>query len=558
MSTSPTIHAEEVTTQMNSPFFNLVDEPWIPVLLTDGTDAELSIIQVFERAESIRRLNGELPTMRPTILRILIAVMSRALGLPKDPDDWAGRVADWETVTTKVEGYLAKHRERFWLRHPNEPFFQVADLGPAKGEPKGLGAFVADYPANVQMFTQRGPDSLERMAPAEAARWLIHTQAYDTSGIKTPDRRDPRAKGGKVYPLGTAWGGKGEILIASGENLAFTLRLNYIAPESIEAISGPEDLPPWERPHPGPLAEFDTPARPRGFLQVYTWQARRLRLVFDGESVVRVVLCYGDPLAEQNRRNLDPMMTWRYSKPQSKKLDTTVFMPGMVDPSKAVWRSLAAWLPTKAQARVEEQPQFKEPGVLQWIGKLASAEMLDNNFMPDISTFGVEYGPQSATFAEVADDSLKVPPFLLAEDAVDAASTVLAAIDDADTVAWYLGTYAVNLAKARGIDAADTPRTEAREEAYLVFGKLFKQWLTLLEENTAWSEARTHWQKAVKVAAFNQAKTMADEAGEESYIGRLIDVENKSWLNTELALIYLRRGLAKTLTLAFEEENHDG
>ncbi|MCQ9385379.1 type I-E CRISPR-associated protein Cse1/CasA [Brevibacterium moorei] len=542
---------------MNQPFFNLIDEPWIPVLLTDGTDAELSINEVFRKAESIRRLNGELPTMRPALLRVLVAIMSRALGLPKDPSDWDTRTNDWQDTVDQVGAYLAKHRERFWLRHPTEPFFQVADLGPAKGDPKGLGTFVADYPANVQMFAQRGPDSLERMTPAEAARWLVHTQAYDTSGIKTPDRRDPRAKNGKVYPLGTAWGGKGEILIASGEDLAFTLQLNYIAPETIGAISSPDDLPPWERPHPGAVPEFDSPARPRGFIQVYTWQARRLRLVFDGQSVVRVVLCYGDPLAEQNKYDLDPMMTWRYSKPQSKKFDTTVFMPGMVDPNKAVWRGLTAWLPTKAQALVDNQRQFKEPGILQWIGALAAAGKLDVGFMPDIASFGVEYGPQSATFAEVTDDSLKVPPFLLEEEAVDAARTVLAAIDEADTVAWYLGTYAANLAKARGIDMADTPRAEAKEEAYLLFGKLFKQWLTLLEKNTAWTDARAHWQKALKVAALNQAKTMADEAGEESYLGRIVDSENKTWLNTELALIYLRRGLAKTLPFAFEEENHD-
>ncbi|MBR7540409.1 type I-E CRISPR-associated protein Cse1/CasA, partial [Mycobacterium tuberculosis] len=77
-----------------------------------------------------------------------------------------------------------------------------------------------------------------------------------------------------------------------------------------------------------------------------------------------------DPLSEQNRDSLDPMMTWRYSKPQSSKFGTTVFMPGMVDPTKSVWRSLTAWLPTRAQNRTDDQPRFREPGVLRWVGEL--------------------------------------------------------------------------------------------------------------------------------------------------------------------------------------------
>lgn len=467
---------EEVNTP-TEPFFNLVDEPWIPVLNVDGTETILSLSGLFDEAESIRQIQGELPTMRPAILRVVIAVMCRALGLPDSPNDWLAKCTDWELVRDAVSRYLTEHHDRFWLCHPDQPFFQVADLGPSTGEIKGLDAVVADFPANVQMFTQRGPNSLHRMSAAEAARWVIHAQAYDPSGIKTPDRRDPRAKGGRVYPLGTGWAGKGEILVAGGINLGETLRLNFIGADGQFVISGSDDLPPWERSHPGPLEEFDQPAQPRGFIQVYTWQSRRIRLVFDDSDVVGIVLTYGDPLREQNRDSLDPMMTWRYSKPQSSKFGTTVFMPGMVDPTKAVWRSFAAWLPTRAQNRTDDQPRFREPGVLRWIGELHKHAVLPPELMPNIELYGVEYGNMSATYADLVSDSLTVPPFLLEEGAIDAAQTVIHAIDDADTVAWYVGTLAANLAKARGIDSAETMRGEAREEAYLRFGQLFHAWL---------------------------------------------------------------------------------
>lgn len=51
--------------------------------------------------------------------------------------------------------------------------------------------------------------------------------------------------------------GKGEILVAGGINLGETLRLNFIGADGQFVISGSDDLPPWERSHPGPLEEFD-------------------------------------------------------------------------------------------------------------------------------------------------------------------------------------------------------------------------------------------------------------------------------------------------------------
>lgn len=539
-----------------TPFFNLVDEPWIPVLLLEGEETSMSLIQVFEAAETIRQLQGELPTMRVAMLRLLIAIFSRALGLPNDPDDWDEKCSDWQTASESVAAYLREHHERFWLRHPATPFFQVADLEPKSGETKDLGAVVADFPANVQAFTQRGPLSLERMTAAEAARWLIHAHAFDPSGIKTPDRRDPRSKGGRVYPLGTGWTGKGELIVAGAKDLASTLALNLIAPDEQRSISRNDDLPPWERLHPGPLEEFEAPAEPRGFIQTYTWQARRIRLVFRGGDVTRVVLCYGDPLSEQNRQAFDPMMTWRYSKPQSAKFGATVFMPGIVDPSKSVWRSMAAWLPTAAQSTVNGHHQHLEPGILQWIGELYKHDKLDIGFRPNIELVGVQYGNMSATYAEVLDDSLHVPAFLLQDDAVDAAETVIRAIDDADTVAWYLGTFAVNLARARGIEAAESFRQEAKEAAYRDSGLLFTTWLEGLKDDSQWHRARGQWQRALRAAATSIALRLAHEAGTASYFGRVVDAENGTWLTTDIALGYLHKGLRKTLTIAYQEESN--
>ena len=46
--------------------YNLLDEEWIPVLLTDGGVEKVGILGAFERANDIEDLACELPTQNPT------------------------------------------------------------------------------------------------------------------------------------------------------------------------------------------------------------------------------------------------------------------------------------------------------------------------------------------------------------------------------------------------------------------------------------------------------------------------------------------------------------
>ncbi|WP_338895713.1 type I-E CRISPR-associated protein Cse1/CasA [Streptomyces sp. TG1A-60] len=62
--------------------FNLVDDDWIPVVLTDGTSAEVSLRSVLTRAGQIRSLALDAPSQIPPVMRLLLAVLHRALQGP--------------------------------------------------------------------------------------------------------------------------------------------------------------------------------------------------------------------------------------------------------------------------------------------------------------------------------------------------------------------------------------------------------------------------------------------------------------------------------------------
>src|SRR5699024_7338675 len=148
-----------------------------------------------------------------------------------------------------LRNYADRVRDRFDLFDPERPFFQVADLHSKKGEVSGLEKIVADVPNGEPLFTTRSAKNLQRIEPSEAARWLVHTHAFDPSGIKTGAVGDPKVKNGKGYPIGTGWSGQIGGILALGTTVHDTLLLNLIAREASDYvhIGGKEDLPPWER-----------------------------------------------------------------------------------------------------------------------------------------------------------------------------------------------------------------------------------------------------------------------------------------------------------------------
>ena len=62
--------------------FNLLDEPWIKVRTLAREVQELSLMEVFDKAHTLRGLAGEIPTQDVAVIRVLEAVL---LGVTK-PD----------------------------------------------------------------------------------------------------------------------------------------------------------------------------------------------------------------------------------------------------------------------------------------------------------------------------------------------------------------------------------------------------------------------------------------------------------------------------------------
>ncbi|MEV0537900.1 type I-E CRISPR-associated protein Cse1/CasA [Kitasatospora sp. NPDC050463] len=541
---------DQVQDAADEPAFDLTQQAWIPVQLTDGSERELSLSEVFTHAGRIRRLAGDLPTQDFALTRLLLAIVHDALAGPGDVEDWAEL---WEDPSpfAPVLPYLERHRGRFDLLHPTAPFFQTAGLRTGKDEVFPLNRIVADVPNGNPFFTARFPGAA-RISFAEAARWVVHAQAYDTSGIKTGVVGDPRAKAGKAYPQGTAWaGGLGGVL-AEGENLRETLLLNLIAADHWSTVRG--DLPAWRRDPVGPGAAADLASRPTGPRDLYTWQSRRIRLHADSDGVHGVVLTYGDPLAPQNMHTVEPMTGWRRSQAQEKKLGRPlVYMPREVDPARAAWRGLgsliAAAAPTSGAAAGDAAAELR-PGLVHWLARLEADRILPKGRLMRLRTFGAVYGTQQSVIDEISGDAVAFALVLLSEVDQRLGRAAVDAASDADLAVRALGDLAGDIARAAGSES-QTPRLTARDAGFAALDGPYRLWLAGIREGDDPAALRGGWQRQVRREIGRLGDELVAQAGEAAWQGRVVtEGKTETWLTAAAADLWFRGRLRRALALA--------
>ena len=346
--------------------FDLTSRPWIRVRLSTGDITELSLTDLFRCAHECTALAGELPTQDFALLRLLLAILRRSHPHATDSAAWSEL---WERGTfdpAPVSAYLSRHHDRFDLLDPQTPFYQVAGLTTAKGTMAGIARLVADVPAGHQFFTTRAGSALTTMGFAEAARWIVHCQVFDASGIKSGALGDDRVKGGKGYPIGVAWCGWLGAAVVEGSNLFETLLLNL--PLGSTLASQTEDLPVWERTPQ--TAATEGRSAPYGPVDLLTWQSRRIRLDHDGERATGVLVANGDALHPRNMFHHEYMTSWRLSEAQMKVQGSSdpIFMPRQHQPERALWRGLAGFF---AETRDADSPTTSKPGRwLEWLAEL--------------------------------------------------------------------------------------------------------------------------------------------------------------------------------------------
>ncbi|HEY6873900.1 MAG TPA: type I-E CRISPR-associated protein Cse1/CasA [Geobacteraceae bacterium] len=262
---------------MNGFSYNLIDEPWIGCTGRDGSLRTVGLRELLLSAHELREIESHNPLTIAALLRVLLALVHRAVAGPKTASEWKSLYSDRRFPETSIAPYLQKVHDRFDLFSELCPFYQCAGLTNLDANKNPMPVSVAVMMLerasgnNKTIFDHTTDDTPLALSPAEAARALITTQMFALGGLnkKTTNWFDYQ----QSYLNASLVSG---IFIAlAGESLFETLMLNLLLPEYHQIPINDGDRPIWERDERG----SDKARTPSGYLDFLTCQCRHIRLV---------------------------------------------------------------------------------------------------------------------------------------------------------------------------------------------------------------------------------------------------------------------------------------
>jgi CRISPR system Cascade subunit CasA len=358
---------------------------------------ELSLLAALRDAHQVTAIVGDNPTVTVALHRLLLAIVHRCCG-PRSPGDWMRLWQAGRLPTETLEHYLARWSDRFDLFSEEAPFYQTAGLPMARAGSSARLLRQADN--NPTLFDHATATTGVKLAPGLAARLLVAYHAFDTGGIITGDTGRDFAKAAPLV--------QSAVVLLRGETLFQTLLLNAhrYDPENGEPweFRADRDLPAWERSGPvQPGARF-----PDGYLDLLTWQSRRLLLFphvdVDGSvSVPKVVTMKGYSFPEEfSPRGKETMVAYR--KVTTPKPGSPPWFPLGFREDRALWRdslALFEWA----------NDSYLRPRSITWLHDLAAEGAIPSARVVPLDAYGLAVKQAKCLFWR--EDRLPLPLELL-------------------------------------------------------------------------------------------------------------------------------------------------
>lgn len=377
--------------------FNLVDEPWIPCL-TIRDEGErivpLNLSNTLAQTQNTKSIVGDNPLVTIAIHRLLLTVLHRVLKGPRNAAEWGALWRKEKFDQPTIEAYLLEHKHRFDIFDEQFPFYQTAEVSIDKAVSSARLLFQDDE--NATLFDHTLSSQPPEVSPALSARMLLVFQAFDVSGLITGENRADTANASQLC--------QSAVCLVRGSNLFQTLMLNLHQYSSEDeepfAFEHRDDLPVWERREAVKAIE----RLPKGYLDLLTWQSRRLRLVPEkkesGEVVVKSwVKMKGAQFPKgfslQGRETMVAFKKKEKPKPDEPAWSSIGFIK-----QRVLWRDSYCLLQSFAN-------QSARPKTIRWLSDLVSEGILNRSQTIPIDLLGLSTDKAKRLFWR--HESLPIP-----------------------------------------------------------------------------------------------------------------------------------------------------
>ena len=517
--------------------FNLLDEKWILVRKSDCTTDELSLTDALLRSHEYTALSGELPTQDVSILRLLLAVLHTVFsrytpeGEYKPVSSANEAMRRWKTLwdggkfpEKPIREYLESQHEKFWLFHPERPFYQTkaAEKGTEYMASK-MNGVLSESSNKVRLFSSCAGKSKDTLTYSAAARWLLYVNSYDDTSAKPS--QESKSKENKLPSPGAGWLGKLGLITVRGNSLFETLMFNFIVVEPSNREIWADEKPTWELEKPREKERCEI-ATPDNLAELYTIQSRRLILKHENNSVTGYSLLGGD-FFDKVDAFIEPMTVWGKVK-ESEKTQIQ-FQPRRHNSSVKMWREFASVFASSDGMRL--------PGVVSWIDLLRQIRLIDKKRYSCFNIASVQYGDSDYFVNDIFSDSLTFHTDLLTEVGKRWQESISEEVGKCEDIARKLGKLAADIEIAAGSSPKDAPKSatvsHVQEQYYYEIDVPFREWLLSIDPEWESGSHEEHecirkWHEISRKIAESLGKELVNSAEASAVVGRFIEVKDKT------------------------------
>lgn len=547
--------------------FNLIDDPWIEVLLDKkGTRKLVSLRQIFENSADYIDICGDMHIQDFAVMRLVLAIMHTVFSrydadgdpydylkindkmqqLEKvDEDNYESYMDDlldtWENIWKMgkfpqiIIDYLECWKDSFYLYDDKRPFYQVTDeymsLDKIKGKTigqisgKNINRTITESDNKVALFAPKSANenNKEILTDDEIARWLITFQSYTGLADKTvygKEKYKRRNSKGWLYDLGA--------IFFKGSNLFETLILNFVIYNKLsDEYTYNIQKPAWELTD-DELINFylDFEKNIDNIAGLYTAYSRALFIDpnHKQEEPFSMKLI---KLPEVNHADnfLEPMTLFKYNNTGENKGQ---FTPKKHPANQSMWRYFGQIKMSYENYESENKDAtYRKPGIIDWFDEVSEIVDLEKISLVALSLEDDGNATSWVPINEIYDRmNMNIDVFIddLGEGWIFRINKMVNYTKK--IVGGIYGGFLKDIEAIRNLKKSDFAKNKV-EQMYAIIDKPFRDMIEAINKEDSMIDTEVKWKSELNHLIYREAKKIFEEAGASDYTMKQIVSKDK-------------------------------
>lgn len=535
--------------------FNLLDEPWISVIVDEkGHNKLVSITDVFKHASEYKALAGDMKTQDFALLRILLAVLhtvfsrydiqgnSREFDSGEDDEYYFNKetMNIWREVWNSkkfpdaVFKYLEQWHDRFYLFDDKYPFLQVLKqdidskkLGgksPSEISGKNINRLISESNNKIAVFSPKDnvDNNKSSLTEAQLARWIIMLQSYVGLADKTMFGTEKyKASKGWLFDLGGIY--------IEGENLFGTLMLNCVL---VGEMQSPEkkQKPCWEYSGAENIENSFYETFIDNISQLYTRWSRAIYINPD-ISIDKPISVSIVKLPDINHKDafIEPMTVWQYNKERENK---DKYTPRKHKVEESMWRSFGLLTLQDSDDGILKN---HKPGIMEWLNKI-SKDIEGSSISLQAVSMKDDGNATSWVPTDEICDTLHVDEVVVTDNSDNGwVGRINNEVEyTRSAIGFIYRQFLLDICEIRNRNKDDATKYADKciSHVYFLVDQPFRQWLANIKPKDSMNERCIQWRNTLHSILINEAKGMLENATLRDFTGRpVVQSEKESTKN---------------------------